>query len=835
MRNRGLLKLMLHGLFERLQYPSLLIMIFGFAGTLCGFLGATLFGFPYLFWHEDSRTAISAGVAIGLFVGEWSFVCFLLDSDKKWIRNWIEAGSEARTTLRYLLCMNFFFVIPFLVAPFFYQPFNPLVVSNWARGMTSILAIISGLFLHMSFAALTAWLANSNFRWIQIWRHWLGRTLAYLKQNGLQRWLIKRFRGVSESEIQQEEIPMVWAHVVSGLNFFCILALGIVVLSINILSPVDENSWLQAATAPSVLCCVALASFVRLYGFLNYFVNRIYWFAVAFGFVLLVATGYFNQSNQKYRLPGIAKDLQIDQQVILEKLEYKPRAGEEAGFDPLIQWQRERVKQFLERWEFAPEQQVDTSIAALKTRIDEARAKGIREPKILALVATSGGGIRAQVWTVAALGGIESRIPSFPYHLRLVTGASGGMVGASYYVGSLGEPKPQDPFKAYHIEGTTQISLARLTENSSKDSLSRVARNLFYRDLPADFLPWLDLTDRGTALERAWAKNTGAEDSPYLKKMKELAPGERAGWRPSLVFSPSILETGQRLFISNLDVPELTFSEPFQPMPASDGEVESDEYWRKRLENLTISGIESKFLNEMKGLQYDMKLSTAARLNATFPFISPACALPIEYAQYSIGDAAYHDNYGVSLLAKWMLAHEAELGDFDGILIVQIISSTTPRKTSIPSKGGLFSGIYVPLVGLFSHANKKIVLSADELLEVAIGQVTEHHRNHRSKNEMPVSETPFVKLVTFEYDGQASLSWYLTPEEIYSIVFPFIHEPQQSHQDETKSPEATYITRFWGGDANGPVLSETQRLAQAKTRSRIQEQIEEIARWWQTK
>src|SRR5207253_7521184 len=73
----------------------------------------------------------------------------------------------------------------------------------------------------------------------------------------------------------------------------------------------------------------------------------------------------------------------------------------------------------------------------------------------MAIVCASGGGSRAAAWTMKVLLDLEERFlnpnpegrvggdrrpVAFPYHVRLVSGASGGMSGASYYVASLAEP-----------------------------------------------------------------------------------------------------------------------------------------------------------------------------------------------------------------------------------------------------------------------------------------------------------------------------------------------------------------------------------------------------------
>ena len=57
----------------------------------------------------------------------------------------------------------------------------------------------------------------------------------------------------------------------------------------------------------------------------------------------------------------------------------------------------------------------------------------------LAILAVSGGANRAGFWTAAVLEKLDS-LPHFRSHLRLITGASGGMVGAAYYVAELNNP-----------------------------------------------------------------------------------------------------------------------------------------------------------------------------------------------------------------------------------------------------------------------------------------------------------------------------------------------------------------------------------------------------------
>src|SRR5207248_10410694 len=67
----------------------------------------------------------------------------------------------------------------------------------------------------------------------------------------------------------------------------------------------------------------------------------------------------------------------------------------------------------------------------------------------LIVVTVSGGGIRAAVWTFVVLTELELAFADkgfdFPAHVRLITGASGGMVGAGYYVATLPPPGDRPP------------------------------------------------------------------------------------------------------------------------------------------------------------------------------------------------------------------------------------------------------------------------------------------------------------------------------------------------------------------------------------------------------
>jgi hypothetical protein len=119
-------------------------------------------------------------------------------------------------------------------------------------------------------------------------------------------------------------------------------------------------------------------------------------------------------------------------------------------------------------------------------------------PKLV-VVSVSGGGIRAAIWACAVLEELAITFPRiFPSCVRIVTGASGGLVGAGYYVAH----RALGAANSVWVDGTARYPLARAV---GIESLSPVISTMLFNDLPSiwwwkDTWPWLknnDFRDRG--------------------------------------------------------------------------------------------------------------------------------------------------------------------------------------------------------------------------------------------------------------------------------------------------------------------------------------------------
>ena len=357
----------------------------------------------------------------------------------------------------------------------------------------------------------------------------------------------------------------------------------------------------------------------------------------------------------------------------------------------------------------APEGAVDDR-GSLEAWREAVAGPGPGAPRpVMVVVATSGGGIAAAYWTARCLARVEAEVPDFPRRVRVVTGASGGMLGAALYVARLQPPPAR----------RTAAELDAIADDLAKDSLTPAVRQMLLYDLPSILNPLPQRHDRGRALEDAWAENSrGDTDQP----LSRLAGGERAGWRPSPILSPMMVEDGALLLISNLDLDRLGGNiELFRQFP------------RARLA-LTIG--------------------TAVRMNAAFPFVTPGVNLPTDPPRRVV-DAGYLDNYGVGLACAWIERHRGWLlANTSGVVLVQIRAYPTVDR---PGPAGAFDRVRAglqflttPTEGVGTSRLRTMLDRNDERVRRLADWFND--------DEAP----PFFETVVFEGDDSAPLGWSLT-------------------------------------------------------------------------
>lgn len=321
---------------------------------------------------------------------------------------------------------------------------------------------------------------------------------------------------------------------------------------------------------------------------------------------------------------------------------------------------------------------------------------------ILVVITTSGGALRAGIWTQTVLRKLDESFPGFNRHVRLITGASGGMFGAARYVAKHWESPRARVFQGHE---------------DHPDFLGPIAWQIAFHDfLPNAFLPF-PVYNRGDALEDAWTYY-----APELNHtFGELAERELAGEIPSIVFSPMLVEDGRRILIGNLPLADLTvhlngvllnedreaiLEKYMETNPKdADGRPKSREdihdYDLEYPSLSSFSSLEfSKLFKESRAMDH-LRLASAVRMSATFPFITSVVTIPTFPARHVV-DAGYYDNYGVNLASSWINSHRRWIRDNTaGVLVVQIRAFRNEKRLKI-----LDQDVYTPLTNGADNSGK---------------------------------------------------------------------------------------------------------------------------------
>jgi len=338
------------------------------------------------------------------------------------------------------------------------------------------------------------------------------------------------------------------------------------------------------------------------------------------------------------------------------------------------------------------------------------------------LVAASGGGIKAAAWTTRVLTGLEEESrAAFPTNasifgdsVRLISGVSGGSVGTMYF------------FSEYDLKGgglpKDSSELEKAVGDAEASSLDDIAWGLVYPDFIRVFFPVLKYEDRGEALERALTRETEKQPAHIWKPLSEWRKGATEGWYPAIVLNATIVESGQRLLLGTTDLKSMRSRTSLQEMKTEG-----------------LSGL-------------DVTLVTAARLSATFPYVSPAARPDAGGAQIHVVDGGYTDNYGMATLLSW--ADEA-LSAADNpvrrVLIIEIRASP-PSSGPNPKTQGWPYQSYAPISTMLNVRD--------------LGQLSRNDEEREVLKRLEACKQVEIDDAVFEYNAEnAPLSWHLSPAD----------------------------------------------------------------------
>jgi hypothetical protein len=369
-----------------------------------------------------------------------------------------------------------------------------------------------------------------------------------------------------------------------------------------------------------------------------------------------------------------------------------------------------------------------------KDPVEQTKESAPHDDSII-VVAANGGGIQSAAWTARVLTGLEKEClklcdRNFARKISLISSVSGGSVGTMYFVNE------------YDNDGSIPAKhLNRVVRRAQASSLDQIGWGLLYPDFSRTLLPYKPTWDRGKALQRAWRTTFRGdpEDDGISQRLSKWRIKAQRGDRPAVIFNSTVTETGEPLVMATADL--------------TDEEIDQKMLAHHELFSRSVD-------------KTDIWVVTAARLSASYPFVSPAARAEVDQKSANhLVDGGYYDNYGISSLVDWLDWKLENDTNIKRVLVVQILGQTArnysdrsydPHRRG-KKRGWLFQALApastvlnVRRAGQASHSETELDLLIDKW-----------HEDERDVD---------IQKAVFDFNGSSPpLSWHLTDQQKQDI------------------------------------------------------------------
>ncbi|HEY2721606.1 MAG TPA: patatin-like phospholipase family protein, partial [Chitinophagaceae bacterium] len=364
------------------------------------------------------------------------------------------------------------------------------------------------------------------------------------------------------------------------------------------------------------------------------------------------------------------------------------------------------------------------------------KRKQNEEKPLLVVINTSGGGNRSAAFTMNALQKIDSITHGeLMKKTFLITGASGGMLSASYF---------RELYLQKQKDTSIDLRNRKYVDEISGDLLNPLFSSFVARDLiaPAQRFkvgPYSYVKDRGYAFEMKLSENT---EGLLNKHLGDYRQDEYNATIPLLFFSSTVSRDGRKMVISTQPIRFMMQGrQDTTHFPATDPDlIDFTSFFAKQD-------------------PYNLSILTALRMNATFPIVLPNVWLPSDPI-IDVMDAGLRDNYGQETALRFLSNFDDWIKEnTKGVLIIQL----RDREA-----GGWENPYYFD--NMSDHITKPFFL-----LQHNWYKMMEYFQNdmmsYYSKN-LPYT----IYKVSFQYvadneESKAALNFHLTQSEKTNIAF----------------------------------------------------------------
>jgi hypothetical protein len=276
------------------------------------------------------------------------------------------------------------------------------------------------------------------------------------------------------------------------------------------------------------------------------------------------------------------------------------------------------------------------------------KQKQTSDKPLMVFINVSGGGLRSAAFVMNALQQLDSAANgNLMKQTFLISGASGGMLAATYY---------RELYRYKRIDPSLNIYDKKYGEYISSDLLNPVFTSMIARDIFAPIQKFgVDnnqyLKDRGYAFEKKLSDNTRGLLNIQLK---DIAKDEQAANVPLIIFNSVVKADARKLLIGTQPMSFMMKPSIFQ-------------------QDTSVSPDAVDFAAMFRQQQpMNLRVLTAMRMNATFPYVLPNVWLPSNPV-IDVMDAGLRDNAGTETTLRfldnfkdWIAANTS------GVLLLQL-------------------------------------------------------------------------------------------------------------------------------------------------------------------
>jgi Patatin-like phospholipase len=610
------------------KYQVLLVfwyILFSVAqGSFMKSFGAdALFFSPEYLGSVNMLAAFITGIALGIFIMSWNITTFILHSKRL---KFLATTSEP--FLKYSInngLLPIVFIIYYFIKLYNFDQLKELMEPS--KILLEILSIAFGIFVLVAFSFVYFFGASKTIE----------RSMAAIISNpekfnktftvkdkkqdefGLKvfyylgkSFSLKKVRNVNH--YRQDFLDTVFKRHHLAAIFSIVLAFIAIVAT----GFFQEYKFFEIPAAASTLIVFALL--IAVIGALTYFLES--WSLVAvivlfFVLNILYQNDVIDPRNKAYGLSYTDKT---------QRPEYNKQSLEALCTKEKIENDRVNMIAILNKW----------------------KVKQQEEKPLLVFVNVSGGGLRSAEFTMNALQKTDSMTGgALMKKTFLISGASGGMLAAAYY---------RELFSKSLRDKKLNIYNKKYSDNIARDLLNPVFTSLMARDIFAPVQKFSVgenkyVKDRGYAFEKKLSENS---EGLLNKQLKDLKPMESSAIVPLMIFDAVIKADARKMMISTQPI-----SFMMKPLATqNDTTVSADA--------VDFAALFAK-QNPM-----DLRMLTALRMNATFPYVLPNVWLPSKPV-IDVMDAGLRDNFGQETTLRFIDNFKDWIKEnTSGILIVQI-------------------------------------------------------------------------------------------------------------------------------------------------------------------